>query len=163
MDIEELKKLVKLVEKSDIKELEIDEDGRKIRIVKGAPEAAPMMMPMQYLPQMQHQAPQPTSAARPAALTVIGAEAAAEPEDDGKYHNVTSPMVGTFYRASAEDAEPFTKEGDIVSKGQTLCIIEAMKLMNEIESDIAGRVVKILVENGSPVEFGETLFKIEPV
>ncbi len=161
MDIEELKKLVKLVEKSDIKELEIDEDGRKIRIVKGSPEAAPMMMPMQYTQPMQHAAP-PPPAARPAA-PVAGAEAAAEPEDDGKYHNVNSPMVGTFYRASAEDAEPFAKEGDIVSKGQTLCIIEAMKLMNEIESDISGRVVKILAENGSPVEFGETLFKIEPV
>lgn len=160
MDIEELKKLVKLVEKSDIKELEIDEDGRKIRIVKGSPEAAPMM-PMQYMPQMHHAAP-PPPVVRHAAATA-GAEAAVEIEDDGKYHNVNSPMVGTFYRASAEDAEPFAKEGDIVSKGQTLCIIEAMKLMNEIESDIGGRVVKILPENGSPVEFGETLFKIEPV
>ncbi len=163
MDIEELKKLVKLVEKSDIKELEIDEDGRKIRIVKGSPEAAPVVLPPQYMQQMQHVAPPPPPAPRPAALTSAEAEAAAEAEEDGKYHNVTSPMVGTFYRASAEDAEPFTKEGDIVSKGQTLCIIEAMKLMNEIESDIAGRVVKILAENGSPVEFGETLFKIEPV
>lgn len=162
MDIEELKKLVKLVEKSDIKELEIDEDGRKIRIVKGSQDAAPMMMPMQYAPPMQHAAP-PPPAARAAAAAALGAEAAVEIEDDGKYHNVNSPMVGTFYRASAEDAEPFAKEGDVVSKGQTLCIIEAMKLMNEIESDISGRVVKILAENGSPVEFGETLFKIEPL
>ncbi|MBI5637545.1 MAG: acetyl-CoA carboxylase biotin carboxyl carrier protein [Nitrospinae bacterium] len=161
MDIEELKKLVKLVEKSDIKELEIEEEGRKIRIVKGGQEAAPMM-PMQYMQPVQQAAP-PAAAARTAAPAAPGTEAAAEAEDDGKYHNVKSPMVGTFYRASAEDAEPFAKEGDIVSKGQTLCIIEAMKLMNEIESDIGGRVVKILAENGSPVEFGETLFKIEPV
>ena len=161
MDIEELKKLVKLVEKSDIKELEIDEDGRKIRIVKGGAESAQMMMPAQYQPQVQQVIAAVPAPRVPAAVSADAA-AAAEAEEDGKYHLVSSPMVGTFYRASAEDAEPFVKEGDIVAKGQTLCIIEAMKLMNEIESDIAGRVVKILAETGSPVEYGETLFRIEP-
>ncbi len=162
MDIEELKKLVKLVEKSEIKELEIEEEGRKIRIAKGGNEM-PAMMPMHYAPPMHHVVPPAQVAAPHSAAPATGETAGGEADDGGKYHAVNSPMVGTFYRASAEDAEPFVKEGDIVSKGQTLCIIEAMKLMNEIESDVAGRVVKVLVENGSPVEYGETLFRIEPV
>jgi len=80
-----------------------------------------------------------------------------------KYHIVSSPIVGTFYRAASPDAEPYVNVGDIVKKGQILCIVEAMKLMNEIESEIDGKIVEILVENGQPVEYGEALFKIEPV
>ncbi|MBI5179403.1 MAG: acetyl-CoA carboxylase biotin carboxyl carrier protein [Nitrospinae bacterium] len=155
MDIEELKKLIKLVEKSEIREIELEEDGKKIRISKGEGGSISIPMPMHYAP-----APQPHHVIPPAQIQ--SAVEAAVAEDD-KSHHVKSPMVGTFYRASAEGAEPYAKEGDVVSKGQTLCIIEAMKLMNEIESDISGRVVKIMPENGSPVEYGETLFKIEPM
>lgn len=160
MDIEEIKKLIKLVEKSEITEIEIEEEGRKIRICKGGGEQAPAPVHYHPAPQTHHVIPpaQVSGVAHPA----VSDEAKAA-EDDSKYHNVNSPMVGSFYRSPAEDAEPFVKEGDVVTAGQTLCIIEAMKLMNEIESDIAGRVVKIMVENGSPVEYGETLFKIEPV
>ncbi len=84
-------------------------------------------------------------------------------ENAGNYHVIKSPLVGTFYRAPSPGAPPFVEEGDIVSKGQVLCIIEALKVMNEIESDINGKVVKILVENGQPVEYGQELFYIEPV
>lgn len=159
MDIEELKKLVKLVEKSEIKEIEIEEEGRKIRISKGNFDAHQAPVHYYHPPQSHHVIPP----AQVAAGSHAAAEEAKAAEDESKFHPVNSPMVGTFYRSPAEDAEPFVKEGDIVTKGQTLCIIEAMKLMNEIESDIAGKVIKIMVENGSPVEYGETLFKIEPV
>ena len=86
-----------------------------------------------------------------------------EKKEEKKYHVIKSPLVGTFYRAPSPGAPPFVEEGDIVSKGQVLCIIEALKVMNEIESDIDGKVVKILVENGQPVEYGQELFYIEPI
>lgn len=158
MDIEELKKLIKLVEKSEIREFELEEEGRKIRISKGDNPSLSMPMPLHYAPQSHHVIP-------PAQISAAGvAEDGAKGEAGGKkYHEVKSPMVGTFYRASAEGVDAFAKEGDAVNKGQTLCIIEAMKLMNEIECDIGGRVVRILPENGAPVEYGETLFMIEPV
>ncbi len=155
MDIEELKKLIKLVEKSEIREFELEEEGRKIRISKG--ENQQLSMPMHYAPQTHHIIP-------PAQISAPSFEGAAKAEEAGnKYHEVKSPMVGTFYSSSSEGTEPFVKEGDIVKKGQTLCIIEAMKLMNEIESDIGGRIVKVLPDNGAPVEYGESLFNIEPL
>ncbi len=91
-----------------------------------------------------------------------GATVEIEAKADKKYHVIKSPLVGTFYRAPSPGAPPFVEEGDIVSKGQVLCIIEALKVMNEIESDVNGKVVKILVENGQPVEYGQELFYIEP-
>ena len=157
MDFDELKKLVRLVEKSNINELQVVEDGKKIKITK-SPEGGHHYPPQVYAPQVH--APQP--AVKEVSASAQSGAGAVE-EDDGKYHVVKSPMVGTFYRAPAEDAEPYVKEGDFVNKGQVICIIEAMKLMNEIDSDAKGKIVSILVENGSPVEFGQALFKIEAV
>ena len=146
MDLRKLKKLIDLVQESGISELEVTEGEEKVRIVKHS-NVAPMQA---YYPHPQHAMPVPT--ALPAAAAVP--EVAAEPEG----HVVKSPMVGTFYRAASPDAKPFASVGDTVIKGGPLCIIEAMKLMNEIESDVAGTVKAVLVENGQPVEYGQPLF-----
>ncbi|GMT42046.1 MAG: hypothetical protein IEMM0002_0457 [bacterium] len=150
MELDELKKLIRLVEKSRINEIEIEEDGRKVRISKGGigiPSAAI------NVPVPPHPAPAPARHPQPK-------PGHAEHEEKA-FHAIKSPMVGTFYSAAAEEGEPFVKEGEVVSKGQTLCIIEAMKLMNEIESDVAGKIVQVIPENGAPIEYGETLFKID--
>jgi acetyl-CoA carboxylase biotin carboxyl carrier protein len=151
MDLRKLKKLIDLVEASGIAELEITEGEEKVRIAKSIA-GAPMMMA--HAPQMM---PAPAPAAVPA--TPPAAEANAEPAiPEG--HIVRSPMVGTFYRASAPGAKPFVEVGQRVEAGDTVCIIEAMKLLNEIETDQGGIVKAILVENGQPVEYGEPLFVI---
>ena len=165
MNYADIKRLVKLVESSDIGEFEIEEGGSKLRIAKSAPatagSAAPMMFPMPYptgmggAPQGYQPAPQP-SAAGPGAAAPGAAPSAR------KLHEVQSPMVGTFYRAPSPEAPNYVQVGDAVKPGQVLCIVEAMKLMNEIESDFSGRVVEILVENAQPVEFGQALFRIDP-
>ncbi|WP_334119330.1 acetyl-CoA carboxylase biotin carboxyl carrier protein [Limnobacter sp.] len=147
MDLRKLKTLIDLVAESDISELEVTEGEGKVRIVKSQPQYA-MAMPQQ----MMHQAPM----AAPAAAAPAAAEA---PVDNG--HKVTSPMVGTFYRAPSPGASNFVEIGSTVKEGQTICIIEAMKLLNEIECDKSGVVKAILVENGQPVEFGQALFIIE--
>lgn len=147
MDLRKLKKLIDLVEESGISELELTEGEEKVRISRAiAPSAAPAV---QYVA-----AP---AAAAPAASAAAPAAAAA-PELEGKV--VKSPMVGTFYRASSPDAKPFVDVGSSVSAGETVCIIEAMKLLNEIESEHTGVIKKIFVENGQPVEYGEPLFLI---
>jgi acetyl-CoA carboxylase biotin carboxyl carrier protein len=148
MDLRKLKKLIDLVEASGIAELEITEGEEKVRIAKSIA-GAPMMMA--HAPQMMH-AP---AAPAPLAITVAAAEDAV-PEG----HIVRSPMVGTFYRASAPGAKNFAEVGQTIAAGDTVCIIEAMKLLNEIESDQAGVIKAILVENGQPVEYGEPLFVI---
>jgi acetyl-CoA carboxylase biotin carboxyl carrier protein len=151
MDLRKLKTLIDLVAESDISELEVTEGEGKVRIVKSQPQYT-MAMPQQ----MMQQAPAATAppAAAPAAETP-----AAAPVDAG--HKVTSPMVGTFYRAPSPGASNFVEIGSTVKEGQTICIIEAMKLLNEIECDKSGVVKAILVENGQPVEFGQALFVIE--
>ncbi len=151
MDLRKLKKLIDLVEESGISELELTEGEEKVRISRAmAPGVAPVT---QYVA-----APAPV-AATPAPAAAAAAPAAAPAEAlDGKV--VKSPMVGTFYRASSPDANPFVDVGSSVSTGDTLCIIEAMKLLNEIESEYAGVIKKIFVENGQPVEYGEPLFLI---
>jgi len=146
MDLRKLKKLIDLVQESGIGEIEITEGEEKVRISRQAP--GPTMMMAGH--PMQHVAlGAPPQAAEPAT--------AAEP----KGHALKSPMVGTFYRAPSPGAPSFVEVGQSVSKGQTLCVIEAMKLLNEIESDVAGTVKAILVENGQPVEYGQALFLIE--
>lgn len=146
MDLRKLKKLIDLVQESGISELEVTEGEEKVRIAKHAGSAAPVA---------NYYAPQPAPvAAAPAAAPVVAAPA--EPEGA----SIKSPMVGTFYRSSSPDAKNFVEVGDTVAAGDTLCIIEAMKLMNEIESDVAGTVKAILVENGQPVEYGQPLFVI---
>ncbi len=152
MDLRKLKTLIDLVSESNVSELEITEADGKVRIVKAG--AQPVVY-TQALPAAPVQAAAPAAVAAPAA-----APAAAEaPVETG--HIVKSPMVGTFYRSSSPGAKAFAEVGDTVKAGQPVCIIEAMKIMNEIEADKDGVVSKILVENGQPVEYGQPLFIIE--
>ena len=150
MDIRKIKKLIELVEESGISELEISEGEESVRISRNSPVSA---APSQYAA-----APAPVAAAAPAAAPVA-AEAAAPAVPAG--HQVLSPMVGTFYGAPSPDAKPFVKVGQSVTAGETLCIVEAMKMMNQIEADKSGVVTAILVEDGQPVEFDQALVIIE--
>ncbi|MBC1188649.1 MULTISPECIES: acetyl-CoA carboxylase biotin carboxyl carrier protein [Kluyvera] len=153
MDIRKIKKLIELVEESGINELEISEGEESVRISRSAPNTGiPVMQQAYAAPVMQAQAP--VAAAAPAA-----AEAPAKAEISG--HIVRSPMVGTFYRTPGPDAKAFVEVGQKVNVGDTLCIVEAMKMMNQIEADKAGTVKAILVESGQPVEFDEPLVVIE--
>jgi acetyl-CoA carboxylase biotin carboxyl carrier protein len=151
MDLRKLKTLIDLVAESDIAELEVTEGESKVRIVKSsaAPQGQMVMMHPQSVPQAIV-APPPTAAETAAAAAL------AEPQG----HIVKSPMVGTFYRSSAPGAAPYVEIGSAVKEGETLCIIEAMKLLNEIDADASGVIKQILVENGQPVEFGQPLFII---
>ena len=155
MDLRKLKTLIELVEQSGIAELEITEGEEKVRISRSSPQTQQVLMTTQTMPAMtqQMQSPSASAVSAPAAPGP-----AAAPVVEG--HTVKSPMVGTFYRTSAPGADAYVKIGDMVTEGQTLCIIEAMKLLNEIESDKAGVVKSILVENGQPVEYGQPLFVI---
>jgi acetyl-CoA carboxylase biotin carboxyl carrier protein len=146
IDLDKLRELIAMLEESSLTELEIKTEDERIRLSKAAtgqvfaPSAAP------YL----------------ASAASAGAPVGGKPEpaaDEGTF--VTSPFVGTFYRSPSPDSEPFVKVGDQVHVGQTLCIVEAMKLMNEIEAEIEGKIVEILVEDGKPVEFGDRLFRVE--
>jgi len=149
MDLRKLKKLIDLVQESGISELEVTEGEEKVRIAKHISGPAPV----NYVTQA------PAAAPSPAAPAAAVAAAAAEPSTP-EGHVVKSPMVGTFYRSSAPGGKPLVEVGQSVSSGEPLCIIEAMKLMNEIEADATGVIKAILVENGEPVEFGEPLFII---
>jgi len=162
MDLGYIKKLIKILSDSEVHELEIEEDGKKIRIVKPTSHGfvqtfpvSPSAMPASF--------PHPHVAATAAEPPQTGTEAPAGslPAAATDAHEVKSPIVGTFYRSPAPDAAPFVQEGSVVSVGTVLCIVEAMKLMNEIESDAAGKISKILAENGQPVEYGQTLFIVE--
>ena len=147
MDLRKLKKLIDLVEESGIAELEITEGEEKVKIVKGA-------RPQETVYVHAPTAPAPQASQAPAAAPATAAPAAPQG------HLVKSPMVGTFYRSASPGAKSFAEVGDTVKAGQTVCIIEAMKLMNEIESDKDGVITAILIENGQPVEYGEPLFVI---
>jgi len=153
MDLRKLKTLIDLVAESDISELEVTEGEGKVRIVKASAQQPQQVM---YMPQQNMQPgnfppPLPAQSAAPAAAAVAEAPAG---------HIIKSPMVGTFYRSSAPGNPAFVEVGTAVKEGETLCLIEAMKLLNEIESDFSGVVKQILVENGQPVEFGQPLFVI---
>jgi acetyl-CoA carboxylase biotin carboxyl carrier protein len=154
MDLRKLKTLIDLVSDSNVSELEITEAEGKVRIVKGSNGAAPVPS---YAPAPQIPAPAPLAAAAPSAAA--SAEAPAAEVSD--LHAVTSPMVGTFYRSSSPGAKPFVEVGDMVKAGDTICIIEAMKILNEIEADKAGKVVQIMCENGQAVEYGQALLMVE--
>ena len=155
MDLRKLKKLIDLVQESGIGEIEITEGEEKVRISRQAA-GPPLLL---AAPAMQAMQAMGYPATGPGAGTQSAPTAAAPPEPKG--HALKSPMVGTFYRSPSPGAPSFVEVGQSVSKGQTLCIIEAMKLLNEIESDVAGTVKAILVENGQPVEYGQPLFLIE--
>ena len=148
MDLRKLKKLIDLVQESGISELEVTEGEEKVRIAKHSPAA-----PATYYAQVP---PAPAAAPAPIAAAPVDVE---DELPDG--HIVKSPMVGTFYRASAPGAKPLVEVGQSVNEGDRLCIIEAMKLMNEIEADASGVIKAILVENGEPVEYGQPLFVID--
>ena len=152
MDLRKLKKLIDLVEESGISELELTEGEESVRISRQAQvvqQPQQYTLPQQPTPAVQNQVPTPTASAE---TEVVAQETG---------HVLTSPMVGTFYRSSSPEADPYVEVGSSVKKGDTLCIIEAMKLLNEIEADRDGIVKKIMVENAQPVEFGEPLFIIE--
>ena len=151
MDLRKLKTLIDLVAESDIAELEVTEGESKVRIVKTSPQAQNQLVMMQ--PQQSQM--QPLQHAVPAAAPTAPVAALIE-EPAG--HVVKSPMVGTFYRSASPGSAPFIEIGSSVKEGDTLCIIEAMKLLNEIDTDVGGVVTQILVENGQPVEFGQPLF-----
>ena len=153
--IDEVRELLKLVKENEIHELSIERGESRLRIKRGHAPVAPVMMqsPMPHMMQMQ---PSPAAGAAPATAAPV----AAEPVISG--HTITSPMVGTYYATPTPKDPPFVNEGDVVKSGDRLCIVEAMKMMNEIESDVSGRILKILVKNGQPVEFGQPLMIIEP-
>jgi acetyl-CoA carboxylase biotin carboxyl carrier protein len=157
VDIRKVKKLIELLEESGIAEIEISEGEESVRISRyaqpGVQPAAATVVTHTGAP-AQAAAPQPAPAA--------GAEQPAAPAATPAGHQITAPMVGTFYAAPSPGAKPFVEIGSAVEAGDTLCVIEAMKMMNQIESDVKGRVVSILCENGSPVEYGQLLFIIEP-
>jgi acetyl-CoA carboxylase biotin carboxyl carrier protein len=158
-NVKDLKKLIDLMRKAELTEVDIEQEGVKIKLRKGevqaavagtvapalVPALAPVAAPAALAPSLSAAAPAPV----PADATTQGV-------------TITAPMVGTFYRAAAPDAAPFVQEGAIVEPGKTVCIIEAMKLMNEIKAEMSGKVLKVLVENAQPVEYGQPLFIIGP-
>ncbi len=152
MDLRKLKTLIDLVSESNVSELEITEAEGKVRIVKSAPVSA--AAPVTY-----SMAPAPVAPAVVPAVEAAPTAAASPAEPVG--HTVKSPMVGTFYRASSPGAKPFVEIGDTIKEGETICIVEAMKILNEIEADKSGTVTKILVDNGQAVEYGQPLYVIE--
>ena len=169
MNQKELKELIDFLIEKDISEFELERGDVKVRIKRGADPAAPVIahampiapMPIASMPMasaVQAASHSPAAATVPIPGPAAGAPVSAEEE----LHTVKSPIVGTFYEAPGPGALPFVKPGDQVAAGQVLCIIEAMKLMNEIESDTSGEVVKVLVNNGQPVEYGQPLFAIRP-
>lgn len=155
MDLRKLKTLIDLVSESNVSELEITEAEGKVRIVKSAPVA--MAAPVTYT--MAPAAAAPAPVVEVAAAPAAPAAAAAPAEPTG--HIVKSPMVGTFYRASSPGAKAFVEVGSVVKEGETICIVEAMKILNEIEADKSGTVTQILAQNGQAVEYGQPLFVIE--
>jgi acetyl-CoA carboxylase biotin carboxyl carrier protein len=155
LDLQEIKRLIELIERSPITEFELVEKDLRIRISKNGSAVAAVhevAMPVAPLPVAPAASPAPAPTAEPVAP-------AAEPQK--QLHEVKSPMVGTFYRSPSPDADPYVRVGDPVEPGKVLCIVEAMKLMNELECEVRGRIVEILVENAQPVEFGQPLFRID--
>lgn len=157
MDLNEIKRLIQLVQKSGIGELEVTEGERTIRITAAPPAQA--SGPIAYM------VGAPPAAASPLPALAAGPSPAPDApakSPDAHLVPVVSPMVGTFYRSPAPDADPYVEQNSQVDLGQTVCIIEAMKLMNEIESEVRGRIERILVDNGQPVEYGQPLFLVDP-
>ncbi len=146
LNLDQLRELIQLLDEANLTEIEVERDDDRIRI-RREPAPTAGMIPARPV------SPVPTDTSQPSA--------AAEPQDEGVF--VTSPFVGTFYRAASPDDEAFVEVGDRIAPGQVLCIVEAMKLMNEIESEIEGEIAEVLVENGKPVEYGDRLFRIEAV
>lgn len=167
MDLKDIRLLIKMVDDSNVDEVRIERDDFKISVKKNR---GALVNPSQYYPAPAYfppannpapaqVAPAPASVSAPAP---VASAAPAAPAASSSLHEIKSPIVGTYYKSPAPDAEEYVKVGDMIKAGDVLCIIEAMKLMNEIESDVAGKLVKIVVENGQPVEYGQVMFLIEP-
>jgi acetyl-CoA carboxylase biotin carboxyl carrier protein len=158
LDLKELKEILQILDEKDIAEFELEEQGIKLRIRKAAPNSpAQVIIPAALpAPMVAGEGPAATAESRP-----VPAGAAGAPVEEG-LHVIKSPIVGTFYRARDPNSPPFVEPGDRVKAGQVLCIIEAMKMMNEIESEVAGEVVRVFRESGNPVQYGEPLFAIRP-
>jgi acetyl-CoA carboxylase biotin carboxyl carrier protein len=159
MDIKEIQELIRFVAKSGVNEVELERDGFKLSIKANAPApvaqvvAAPMPVQM---------ATAPVAAAPAASAPSAPVATAPAASNESNYLTITSPMIGTFYRTPGPDKDPFVNVGDLVEPGKVVCIVEAMKLFNEIESEVKGRIVKVLVDNASPVEYGQPLFLVDP-
>lgn len=153
MDISEIKKIVELMQEHDVSKFELEEEAFRLSLVRGLGEDIKMVQPLPTA--------MPVAAPAPAAAPAAASPAAAAEVDDGSAE-IKSPIVGTFYRSSSPDSDPFVKVGDSVDKDSVVCIVEAMKVMNEIKAEAKGVITKILVENASPVVYGQPLFKIKP-
>ncbi len=153
MDIKKIKELVKIMQKGNLTEIEYEEGESRIKLVKnnGIQNTLPIQQPVQHI-----QVPQVIST-----QDTVKTEKTEIKSEEVEYHIIRSPMVGTFYRAPAPDADPYVKEGDTVNPDTIVCIIESMKVMNEIEADVKGKIVEILVENGEPVEYNQPLFYVD--
>ncbi len=162
--LQEIKELIEFATEKQFDEIELERGDFRLRLRKGGGTSAAvetlLQVPLPAAPQVVA-APMATPTVAPSPVPAAPPVAAAVPPADEGLHIITSPLVGTFYRTSSPTADPFIKIGDSIESGQTLCIVEAMKLMNEIQSDISGTVVKILVENAQPVEYGQPLFGIK--
>jgi acetyl-CoA carboxylase biotin carboxyl carrier protein len=159
MNQKELKELIEFLIEKDITEFELERGDVKVRIKRGAPEAA-LLAPQERIITVQSAAaPASTMGVPPAPPAPPAAEPTPPPEN---LHMVRSPIVGTYYESPSPGSPPFVKPGDTVEAGQVICIVEAMKLMNEIEADASGEIVKVLVANGAPIEYGQELFAIRP-
>ena len=158
MDIKQIQELIKFVSRSGVNEVAIEQENFKITIkTNQAPVYVNAALPAAA-------APQPVApAAAPATTVEVKAPSAPVAEDTSKYITIKSPMIGTFYRSSSPDKPSFVNVGDEIGAGKVICIIEAMKLFNEIESEVSGRIVKVLVDNASPVEYDQPLFLVEPI
>lgn len=165
MEFEKIKKLIKLIEKSKISEFEYEDEVSKISIRTNDYQAQrevvvqPSIMPSMPMPTVPQQAAAPVAA--PAATT-NNDSAPAQEEDTSNYLEIKAPMVGTFYRSASPEKPAFVKVGDTISVGDTVCLVEAMKLFNEVTSEVEGRIVKVMVEDASPIEYDQVLFLVEP-
>jgi len=160
MDLKEIQNLIKFVAKSGASEVKLEMDDVKITIKTGGEETTIVQqMPMASAPMMQQAAP---VAAAPAPITETSAVPAPAASEDSKYVTIKSPIIGTFYRKPSPDKPVFVEVGTDIKEGDVLCVIEAMKLFNEIESEISGKIVKVLVDDSSPVEFDQPLFLVDP-
>jgi acetyl-CoA carboxylase biotin carboxyl carrier protein len=162
MNQKELKELIDFLIEKDITEFELERGDVRVRVKRGAPPASPAERIITLHPAPVVAASLPVHGAEPGASPHSVSPAPQEERREEGLHMVRSPIVGTYYESPSPGSPPFVKTGDVVEEGQVLCIVEAMKLMNEIEADMAGEVVKILVKNGQPIEYGHELFAIRP-
>lgn len=152
MDLIQLKKLIKILEASEVTDLEIEENGTRVKLAKKVRVIQAVSVPQAAFASPVNQQP---------SVSVPKIEDKKSVDENSGLHEIKSPIVGTFYRAPAPDADSYVQVGDIISVGSVMCIVEAMKLMNEIESDVSGKIIKVLVENGKPVEYNQPLFLIQ--